>query len=678
MEAARVAHRLAEGEANAEDLLLLRRSPLGDAILLEHREQVWNVVRETGAENQELRTQFGGMLREHRTELEERVAGALRTHPPGNWRPQWQLLWSVLRHESGRISEVVQRIMPDPPFHTEARFGLLDALQHLPLSPSDQRVLLPVFLGGCSVEELERFADADLPRTWFAHALCHAVLRPETREYAVTVLHNGDDVLIRALWEQFEHLSDEEQRRAILAVLFPPDEPQGPRFLSRFLRAGCTMRAATFEWLLHSLKAWNKPWNEFWSREDHFGRLLEVLRGLGLHASPLWQQLFEKIDAEVLLPGSSYQQLLMMNLTAVRDRPGPSLPPPVVQAINDWAQLREHFEKAAGVPESTRRALIEACNRRRLDPIAPMSDYFERFIAAQGTRPEVVDDFIAFFHSFYLAGCEHRHYSSRLLGWLRVVSRCGDEETRAALQQHYLEREVPIEFRWQLAHETNRAGLLSTGVFEGIPKPTDEAGESLIDSATNAALGDEVLQLTGAFAIESDHAPTLLQMVVARGPWLAASLAAGLVVLILGSAVGKLQPLSGLLLFVPALLLFVDGTAQQSVGLKVRRLRRGLPSIQSLPQQLRSEFVCGLCLGLGGAFVIGAAARIWTDYWRTAICLAFATAFGSAFSAALGLAIPSLIRTIPARPWMAAGPTARVLAALSALLVLSLSVKFFG
>jgi hypothetical protein len=679
MAAARVAHRLVEGAATAEDLLLLRRSPLGEAILLEHKEQVWKVVRETGAGNQQLRTQFGAMLREHRTELEERVAAALRAIPPDNWRPQWQLLWSVLRHESGRISDVVQRVIPEPPFHTETRFGLLDALQHLPLSPADQRVLLPALLGGCDVEELRRFADTDLPRTWFAHALCHGVLRSETREHCVSVLHKGDDTLICALWEHFEHLVDEEQRRAILVPLFPPDEPQGPRFLSRFLRTGCTMRAATLEWLLDSLKAWNKAWSEFWSQEDHFGRLLEVLRGLGLDASPLWDQLFEQINASVLLPGSSYQQLMLMNLTAVRDRPGPSLPPAVIQAINDWVLLREHFEKATGVPESTRRALIDACNRRHLDPIAPMADYFERFVAPQGTHPEVVDDFIAFFHSFYLAGCEQQHYGSRLLGWLRVASTCADVDARAALQQHYLETQVPTEFRWQLADTTHRTGLLLPQVFERVPKPTGHAEEDHLDSPTRLALNDELIQLTGTLAGGDDYESPLLPSLSRRAPWLGAALVAGLgTVAFLGYLGGNPRRPTDVLFFVPALLLFVDAVTQQSVGLKVRRLRRGLPSLESIGQQLRGEFLCGLCLGIAGGAVLGASAGLWTRSGAMAIFLTIATALGSAVAAALGLAVPSILRGIPARPWMAAGPMARIPAALITLLILTVFARLFG
>ena len=127
---------------------------------------------------------------------------------------------------------------------------------------------------------------------------------------------------------------------------------------------------------------------------------------------------------------------------------------------------------------------------------------------------------------------------------------------------------------------------------------------------------------------------------------------------------------TNLLLFVPALLLFVDGVAQQSTGVKVRRLRRGLPALQSLPRQLRGEFVCGLCLGIGGGLILAVVAQLLTGSSRLAVCLALATPIASGLSAALGLLIPWYLREIPARPWMAAGPPARLLSALSALVLL--------
>src|SRR5262249_19319840 len=277
-------------------------------------------------------SEFGELLREHRSELEERVAVGLRSHAPSDWRPHWRLLWAVLQYEPARFRETIQRLLPDPPYHPEMRFGVLEELQQLPLSPSDQRALLPTLLSGCSVEELNRFAESELPRTWFAHALCHGVLRPETREYSVDQLHNADDAFLHALWEHFQHLTDEDQRRAILMWLFPADDPGAVRFLSRLLRSGRSLRAETLHWLLESLKVWKKPWMEFWGRDDHLGHLLEMLRSLGADTGPIWEQLCGQIDPNVLLPGNSYQQLLLMNLAAVRDRPGPILPAFVGQA----------------------------------------------------------------------------------------------------------------------------------------------------------------------------------------------------------------------------------------------------------------------------------------------------------------------------------------------------------
>jgi hypothetical protein len=691
LQAARVSERLASGEALPEDLFALRRSPLGDSILHQHRDQVWRVVRDGGAGDERLRTEFSGLLRERRAELEENVAAALRTRPPGDWRPAWQLLLAVLRHEPAYcafspgdggegtvrgLRETIQRLLPEPPFHLETRFGLLEELKQLPLSPADQRSLLPQLLGGCTVEELGRFAESDLPRTWYAHALCHGALRPETREFAVAALHDGDDVLVQALWEHFQHLTDEEQRRAILGQLFPPNEPAAAVFLSRLLRSGCTLRAETLEWLLDELKVWRKHWAVFWGRDDHLGHLLEMLRGLGVAAAPSWEKLWGQIDEEALLPGNSYQQLLLMNLAAVLDRPGPTLPPAVVQAINDWVILREHFEKASVVPEGKRRALIDACNRRRLDPIGPLGTYFERFVAPHGARTEVVEDFVGFFHSFYLAGGEHQHYSSRLIGWLRVVSQASEDESIAKLQRHYLERHVPMEFRWQLANETHRAGLLLASVFEAVPKPTGEAEIDAIDDKTRMALDDELFQLTGTRPAVVE-APVMLQTMVWRGPWLLAALAIGLACLVLaGLYPGNPESRARALVFVPGLLLLVDAIAQQSAGLAVRALRTGAKRVSGIRQDLRGEAIRGASLGLAGGGLLAAAALAWTGSWSLAACLTITTVAASAWAAAAGLFVPALLRVLPARPWMAAGPVARVLAGVVASWVYFLLARF--
>src|SRR5262249_46606145 len=92
LRAARQAQRVANGQASAEVLLALKRSPLGQSVLEQNRERVWPLVREAVANNAALCEAFAHLLHEHATELEQRTAEALRSLPPGDWQPSWRLL----------------------------------------------------------------------------------------------------------------------------------------------------------------------------------------------------------------------------------------------------------------------------------------------------------------------------------------------------------------------------------------------------------------------------------------------------------------------------------------------------------------------------------------------------------------------------------------------------------
>ncbi len=199
--------------------------------------------------------------------------------------------------------------------------------------------------------------------------------------------------------------------------------------------------------MLDAFNAFSHEGAEFWGRDNHLGLLLDLLRGLGEEAGPIWDRLCGLLTRDVLPPGDAYQHTVLMELAAARDRPGPTLPRKTVQTIDDWILLREHFEKASDVPESSRRAVIDVCNRLHFDSMDVLRRYFERFILPQGTNKAVLDDFAGFFHSFFLAGMEHQEYSSRLIAWLQIVAGCAEESQRAAYQRYYLENHVPLEFR---------------------------------------------------------------------------------------------------------------------------------------------------------------------------------------------------------------------------------------
>jgi hypothetical protein len=180
VEAARVSRRLAAGQATPADLLLLKRSAWGRPILEQHRAQVWAAVRGAGPGDAQLRAEFADVLREHVSELEQSVALALAGPAPADWQPRWRLLCSALAPNPPRFREVLQRLLPDPPYPPGVRLAVLREVQHCRLSPLDPRLPLQRLLRLCTPEELDELAHAELPREWFALALCYALLRPVT------------------------------------------------------------------------------------------------------------------------------------------------------------------------------------------------------------------------------------------------------------------------------------------------------------------------------------------------------------------------------------------------------------------------------------------------------------------------------------------------------------------
>jgi hypothetical protein len=539
--------------------------------------------------------------------------------------------------------------------------------------------MLPPLLCGCGVEELSQFARSELPRNWLAHALCHGILRPETRELAVRCLHEGDEVLIRAFWEHFDHLVDEEQRRAILAPLFPSGDVAGVQFFSRLLRSGCALRTPTLGWLLKHLKVWKTEWRPFWVRDDHLGYFLELLRSLGQEAGPIWGEVWRQLDEEVLLPGNSYQQLLLLNLAALRDRPGPMLPATVSQAITDWVALRDHFEKAIAVPESKRQEIVEACTRRGLDPLRALQAYFERFLAPQGMRPEAVEDFIAFFHTFYKSGGEYPHYASRLLGWLRIVGCIPDEATRAAFQDHYLWRHVPAEFRWRLAEETWRAGQLLPQVYETIPRPTDDEESDALAGPARAAWSDEVFQLTGARLPEAGAKPFTVSSWLERAIWLLPVVVIGLAALTFANWFpGNSSRRGELALFLAPLLWLFDAVALQSTGLALRAIKTHSFLNYSGKFGSRREAWTGVCLGLAGGLALSALALAWTRSPGFAACIATTALAGCVIAAIAGRALPVLMRSAYAKPWLASGPITRLAVGCAGTMLFFLLARFLA
>lgn len=679
VQAAKIAVRMNKGQASGEDLLILKRASWGAAILEEHQEKIWPLVRECSVSNERVRQEFAPLIRQHLPEIEAEIVKALAETPPGNWQPSWRLLCSILSNDPARLRETLPRLLPEPPYAPGLRLALLGEVERCQLSPLDPQAPVHSLLKNGTAEELEQLVRSRLPREWVALALLYAFTRVESRPTAVRLLHGGDDELLTPFWEQFRLIKDEAHRRVILAALFPADKPEGSRFLDRFLRQRTRLRAETLEWLLDSFDAFRRERSDFWGRDNHLGLLLDLLRYLGEEATPLWQRLCSLIDPLVLAPGDAFQNTLLMELSAVNDRPGPPLPPNIAQAIADWILLREHFERATDVPEGTRRQIIDACKRLSFEAIDVLGRYFQRFVLPQGINKAVLDDFIGFFHSFFLAGMDYQDYSSRLIAWLQIVSCCPDGGQRAAYQLHYLENQVPLDFRWRLAEETHQAGRLLPAAFAQMqqlrPKTVAEPSAPQVQ-APPIALVDELFQLSGVRAVDADL--PLLTSVRKRMVWLLGTLVGGLLAAGLAMLYQiQFQRMAALILFIPLVVGLAESMTLQSLALALHGMREGTWSAAIRRRRLVREILTGLLLGLVCGAIVTVTVRLWTHAWPLALSMGVALAGGLGSAAGLGVLLPLVAQAMPRARWLASAPLARSLAVLLALfLYFALSCLF--
>jgi hypothetical protein len=667
--AARLTRRIASGDATVEELLALKQSPWGDAILAQRAEEVWPLVRQACLQDARVCVAFADMIRDRLPDLERRAALTLRSTPPGDWQCYLRVFWSVLQQTPGELRDALERILPEPPLPTALCFALLSELQSLDVTVTDARASLHALLKNLGEQELDQFARSNLPREWFVWALCYALVRAQTRDAAARHLYEGGGDLVRVFWQQFKLLKDESQRRTILSALVATAGDGAPVFLAGLLASGCGLKPETLCWLLEVLGAWDRDWAEFWGRDDHLGRLLERVRDFGEEGGPIWDRFCRAIDRGVLPPGDPYQQTLVMNLVAVRGRPGRPLPQSADETIADWALLRDHFEKAAATRPEARAAVIDACNRRRIDPVAELSEYFARFIELQSVREELLADFAGFFRSFFPEPAEYPDHEALLVGWLQVVDGCQDQLRKEAYQTYYLDHCVPEDFRRRLAEETHRAGKLLSAVYENVQKGLLIGSLALPDSST----GHDVLHQLAGVRVPDGETGLRLAAFWKRLPWLVSALAVGVLAVLVFDLyrppTGK-SALPAFVPFLPLVLALADGIALQSAGLAALRARRPLPEPA---RAVMSEFLSVLLVGLACGLATGSIVLAWGQPLRPALALG-AAVLGSATATAILATVGSWARV----KTLATGPVVRAAAGVLALLSFFLLARLLG
>jgi len=667
--------RLTSGQAEAEELIALRQTPWGQSILDANGERVWELVREASRSNERVREAFADLLRQNLHDLERRAAEHLKEPGSMDWRSYWQTLAFVLKEDPRELWEVFERMLPGSPYPASLRLALLEELCQLQLPVIRYKLRGHALLRNCRQEDLELLVGSSLDRELVVWALCYALFGWETRPTAVAHLHAGDDPLLKTFWQQFQLLQNEDQRRAVLAPLFPPSEA-GARFFSRSLGNHIQIKYETLVWLLDWLGALTNEWNNFWAEGDHLGQLLETLRRSGQGTGELWDRLCSRIDRELIVPGDPMQRVFLMELAAAKERPGPSLPEMTVQTIADWVLLREHFEKASAEDAADQQAVIDACNRRGLDPVDLLASYFVQYVLPCGLEKEVLDDFVGFYHRFCPSGGEFQDYSCRLLWWLRFLEACPEESTKALYQRYYLEQFVPHEFRWRLVEETYRAGKISSAVYESILKPTAslQLSEKARDSERDGLF---LFQVAGVRPPNPNEQQSRTLAIWKRFYWLCPGIAGGILAFFLCQIYkAQMGKVAAFVLFVPAVFALAEAVASQALGMMLARFGHQGAGLSCLRKFIVWELLTGSMLGGSCGLIFGLLARFAGGSMPSALAVGSACVLALATASAIGLAMPLLLRRFQIEVLLSGGALARALAGIVALLLYFVVARF--
>ncbi len=167
----------------------------------------------------------------------------------------------------------------------------------------------------------------------------------------------------------------------------------------------------------------------------------------------------------------------------------------------------------------------------------------------------------------------------------------------------------------------------------------------------------ELFQLIGVYATGA-RPRSALAFFRRRFPWLAATLAGGLVAAIITDIYYDVASLALVVPFVPLVLALAGSVTAQSVSLAIPSLRGQASTRETLLPKIRFEATTGSLLGLACGLIAGIAVFIWKGDLVASLCLLASIVASMACAAAAGFAMPYLFHTLNRNPHVAAGPVA--------------------
>jgi hypothetical protein len=309
----------------------------------------------------------------------------------------------------------------------------------------------------------------------------------------------------------------------------------------------------------------------------------------------------------------------------------------------------------------------EACERLGITAPDLLSLYFGRFVLPYGKNEAVLADFVGFFQTFYSPVRDYGDEASRLLGWLRIVEQCAEEQ-RAFYQQYYLDYFVPEEHRHRLLVESQQKGALLPGIVLPTAPPEEVPVSPPPAEQAAPAPSEDLFALTGLPRDET-AAVISVKSLGKRLSGMLCSVAGGLA----GAALIGAFKLSGpqallLLLFLPVIVVLAESMALQSLALALAARRQPASEEKHLPR-LGRELLMATLVGIAcGVIVLGVALVCG---WQRMLALSFGLSTTAAMAGASGvsLGLAALLARLRQESRLPAGLLARALATLVAVAI---------
>lgn len=510
-----------KGRLTADELVDYYRTPAGQALILKRQAVFWPLIVDFSSADAAVCRQFGDLIRQRASELSADAGRKLAALQP-DWTAPWTLLKSVEPAKDrlaaqflGILKAAAGADASSRPFIAGQRVVLLREWQHVWAGagalPEPIRALLAVG----AADEFDRMQKAGLPAEWLGEAMLIALSAAPTPAWPVVAVGAAPESLLAAFAARLSEQPPAQMLRT-LRILVPSQDAYP--LLFRLLKSGVATPPDVIAALLDALGDAKKSLSRTWYRGDGLATLLGSLAGRPEDGRPIWDRFTRFLNRDLLL-GDAGQKALFDSLAAARQQCSGSVPAASAQCLNDWAFLVQWIndpDSLAGDKETA----DAVCKRRGLGGAdGLLSEIFLKTVQQRPVDDPQVESFTRSFEICYPAEDVYADHLARFDAWLRVVAGCADAKKTAYFQLYYLERRVPVQFRWRICKE--RSGVIDKRIEAAVAKSVAE------QNAREAAAAEEA----GALPQARPHLPRYAEQGLAAG----AGLAVGVVMALIAS-----------------------------------------------------------------------------------------------------------------------------------------------